>query len=128
MSDTDTAPSDRSDHRLTALLYLLHLLGAMTGLTAVAGVAINYAKRASVADSLYASHFDWQIRTFWWAFGVTLAGAALIGLAETLARPLLGAAGALVILVTVVWFVYRQLKGYMWLTAGEPVRRRRGSG
>lgn len=128
MSDTETAPGDHGDHRLTALLYLLHLLGAMTGLTAVVGVAINYAKRGGVAGTRYASHFDWQIRTFWWALGVTLAGAVLIGLAETLARPLLGAAGALVILVTLAWFVYRQLKGYMWLTAGEPVRRRRDRG
>lgn len=121
MSDTARPGTDRRAHRLTALVYLLDLLGVMTGITALIGVSLNYLKRASVAGTVYASHFDWQIRTFWWALALTLAGGVLIGAAEAIPLPLLGIPGALVILLTLFWFVYRLLRGYMWLSASEPV-------
>ena len=126
MSENPSEPGKPPGHRLTALIYLLDLLGAMTVVTAIAGVSLNYARREAVRDTMYASHFDWQIRTFWWALGSCAVGAALILVAEAGGGgPLFGAAGALIVLVALVWFVYRILKGYMWLTAGEPVRRRR---
>ena len=125
---TAGSSQDRGKHRLTAAVYLLELLGVMTGITAIIGVCINYARRSHVEGTIFASHFDWQIRTFWWAFGVVLAAGALVVAGETVPNPLLGALGAGAMLITLFWFVYRVLKGYMWLTAGEPVRSRRDRG
>jgi uncharacterized membrane protein len=121
MSDAARETADRGLHRLTSMLYLLHLLGVMTVLTAVVGVGINHARRERVAGTMFASHFTWQIRTFWWMVGFALGGGALILLGELLANPLLAAIGALAILLALFWYVYRVLKGYMWLTAGEAV-------
>ena len=128
MSEAATAPTDRGKHRLTALVYLLDLLGVMTVLTAIVGVSINYARRRTVEGTVFASHFDWQIRTFWWGLGAGAVGAALILVAEALGQPLAGAVGALVLLLALFWFVHRLLRGYMWLTAGEPVGGRKQGG
>lgn len=129
MSETTTQHGDKRGHRLTALIYLLDLLGVATfAVTAVVGVSLNYARRERVRDTIYASHFAWQIRSFWWAFGAAAVGGVLILVAEAGVMPQLGAPGALVILIALFWFVYRILKGYMWLTAGEPVRGRREQG
>lgn len=121
MSDAAREAPDRGLHRLTGMLYLLHLLGVMTVLTAVVAIAINHARRDRVSGTVFASHFAWQIRTFWWMAGFALGGGGLILLGELLPNPLLGAIGALALLLALVWYVYRVLKGYMWLTAGEAV-------
>ena len=124
MTETASAARDHGRHRLTAVVYLLDLLGAMTVATALVGLAINHARREHMRDTIYASHFDWQMRSVWWALGVSAGGGALIALAELIGMPALGAAGALVVLLTLFWYVYRILKGLMWLSADEPVRGR----
>ena len=121
MSDTAAPGPDRRARRLTAVIYLLDLLGVMTGVTALVGLALNHAKRSSVTDPVLISHFDWQIRTVWWMLAVSLAAALLIFVGETLPLPAMAAAGAALILLALFWFVYRLLRGYMWLSAGEPV-------
>ena len=35
-------------------------------LLAIIALIINYVKRSDVQGSIFASHFTWQIRTFWW--------------------------------------------------------------
>ena len=37
------------------------------GWPSLLGVILNYATRSSVAGTWLESHYDWQIRTFWWA-------------------------------------------------------------
>lgn len=126
MSETTMQQGDRREHRLTALNYLLHLLGLATfAVTAVVAVSVSHARRERLQGTIHAAHHDWQIRSFWGALGATAVGGALILVAETAALPLFGILGALVVLLGLFWFVYRILKGYMWLTAGEPVRGRR---
>lgn len=124
----ETPDPERRLHRLTAAVYLLDLLGVMTVITAIIGVSLNYARRSAVAGTRFASHFEWQIRSFWWAFGAGAVAGALILVAEAGGPRVLGALGAIVALLALFWFVYRILKGYMWLTAGEPVGGRRGQG
>jgi len=97
---------------ITQVVYALQALSFMFGLTAVVGLIINYVKRDDVAGTVYQSHFDWQIRTFWWGLLWSVLGFILI-----LALGL----GLLVLFVAWVWAVYRVVKGWLKLTEGKPV-------
>ncbi len=52
---------------LTLVLYILYIVAIFSaGILALVALIINYVKRNDVQGSIYASHFTWQIRTFWW--------------------------------------------------------------
>jgi uncharacterized membrane protein len=110
------APAVREDsvpRRLTAIVYALQLAGYFTVVSPLGGIVINYLKRDAVAGTWLESHFDWQIRTFW----ITLAG--LIAGALTL----LLFVGWFVIGITLMWFLYRGIKGWIDLSEGKPILR-----
>ena len=98
--------------RLAATVYLCQVLTFMlAGLPLLVGVAINFMKQEQVRGTWLESHFDWQIKTTW----VALAGFAVAGV--TFAMGI----GIFVLLVTVVWMVYRITIGWYALTDGKPI-------
>ncbi len=83
---------------LTATVYLCQALTFMlAGLPLLLGVAINMYKHDEVQGTWLESHFEWQIKTAW----VVIAGFALSGLTFEFG------VGFLILMVTVIWFVYR---------------------
>ena len=97
---------------ITQVVYGLQALSFAFGLTALIGLILNYIKREDVAGTLYQSHFDWQIRTFWWGLLWSVLGFLLMfafGL------------GLIVLLVAWVWAIYRVVKGWLRLTENQPV-------
>ncbi len=107
-----TAEQLASLKTLTMVVYALQVLSVFVGITAIVGVIINYVKREDAAGTLYASHFDWQIRTFWWGLVWTIVGFVLLfafGL------------GLLVWFVAGIWALYRVIKGFIKLNDNQPV-------
>ena len=107
-----TAEQLASLKTLTMVVYALQVLSVFVGITAIVGVIINYVKREDVAGTLYESHFDWQIRTFWWGLLWTAVGFILLfafGL------------GLLVWFVAGIWALYRVVKGFLKLNDNQPV-------
>ena len=51
---------------MALVAYVLHLVGAVAGLTSIVGLIINYVKRDGY-DEVFDSHHAWMIRSFWWA-------------------------------------------------------------
>ena len=96
---------------VTLVVYALQALSFIFGLTAVVGLIVNYIKREDVRGTVYESHFDWQIRTFWW--GLLWAAVGFV-----LALVLVGFA---VLFVAWIWMIYRVIKGWLKLTEGKPV-------
>jgi uncharacterized membrane protein len=97
---------------VTMAVYALQALSFFFFLPAVVALIINYVKRDDARGTVYESHFDWQIRTFWWGLLWTLVGTVLIfalGL------------GLLVLAVVYVWVIYRIVKGFLKLTEARPV-------
>ena len=97
---------------ITQVVYGLQALSFAFGVTALIGLVINYIKREDAAGTLYQSHFDWQIRTFWWGLVWGVLGFILMfafGL------------GLIVLFVAWVWAIYRVVKGWLKLTEGKPV-------
>jgi uncharacterized membrane protein len=109
--------------RLTHVIYGLHALSVLIGLTSAAtivgsfvfglpsifAVILNYIKRGDVRGTWLDSHFSWQIRTFWYA----LLWCAVIGV---LMISIIGIPFALLGLVVVgVWVIYRIARGWLAL-------------
>ena len=97
---------------ITTVVYALQALSFAFGVTALVGLIINYVKRDDVAGTIYESHFNWQIRTFWWGLLWGVLGSILIfafGL------------GLVVLFVAWIWAIYRVVKGWLKLNDGKPV-------
>ena len=93
--------------------YALFGLGFITsGLFAfapIAAVMIIYIKRPDAAGTYYAAHFDWLISTFLW-------GLLWMFVSYLLVFILIGWLG---IVATVLWVLYRLIKGLLALLDGK---------
>lgn len=102
--------------RLTRAVYILHSLACMVGFTAVAGVIINYLTADQVQKTYLQSHYHWQIQTFWW----TCAG-LFIGLLGWFLWPAASLLCVAVLVVTLLWFIHRTVKGWLFLRAKQRI-------
>jgi uncharacterized membrane protein len=103
---------ETSLRRVAAIVYGLQVASIFLGVTLFAGVLINYLKLREAEGTWIASHFRWQMRTFW---------LTLLGLAVGLATAVL-LVGIVVLMGTGGWMLYRALKGWLELADGRPVR------
>ena len=97
--------------KLATICYALYAVSCIVGVTAVAAIIINYLKRDEVSGTWVASHFEWQIKTFWYG----LAGAAVswVLMFILIGFPLM--------LAVAVWVIYRVVKGWLALNDRKPV-------
>lgn len=99
--------------------YLLHIAGLLlsAGLLSVVALIVNYVKRDDARGTIYESHMNWMIRTFWW----TLFWLVIIAIpAALLTLVTFGLLGFL-FLVPGIWYLYRMIKGLLWLNQGRPM-------
>jgi len=114
---------------ITHLIYGLHAFSVLIGLTSAAtvvgafvfglpsivAVILNYAKRGDVRGTMLASHFRWQIRTFWYAllWVLVAVGFLLTIIGIPLAFAVFSGAG--------IWVIYRVARGWIALNDGRPM-------
>ena len=117
MADTETRDVTNgarapmiSDYGLALIVYILYLVGFLTGVSAVVGLIIA-TMQIERADPVSRSHFRFQIRTFWIGLLFVAAGAITLYIGI----------GALILLWWVAWTAIRCVKGLLLLNAGEPV-------
>jgi uncharacterized membrane protein len=120
MSETDrqhpagaTAPQPPviSNYGLVLAVYILYLVGFLTGITVLVGVVIAYLQRERT-DRVSQSHFQFQITTFW--IGLVYFFLGLLTLHFAI--------GVLILLWWLVWTVIRCVKGLLALNLGVPIR------
>ncbi len=95
--------------KVTMAVYALQAASFVLGVTLIAAVILNYIKKEDVQGTWLASHFRWQIRTFWFSL---LCGA--IG-----AVTLLAGIGFVILGITTIRFIYRIVKGWLRLSEGK---------
>ncbi|HKK33771.1 MAG TPA: hypothetical protein VJ934_09490 [Desulfomicrobiaceae bacterium] len=107
------ATADRRDtlRRLAFLVYGLQGLSFLFGITSIIGVVIAYLNRRDAQDRVIRSHFDWQIRTFWFS----LLWGLLCSLTFYLGIGMIGGG------ILTVWFIYRVVRGWMALREETPM-------
>ncbi|MFT4021032.1 MAG: hypothetical protein QM666_05875 [Acinetobacter sp.] len=128
MTDNMTNESKKS---LTLVLYILYICAIFTGgILAIIALILNYIKRSDMQGTIYASHFTWQIRTFWWyLIWNILAFLPFIFLFFTGDRPDVFAGVALsttafffiVIGLAWIWNLYRAIRGLLALNENRPM-------
>ncbi len=116
--------------------YLLYVLSYFTaGLLWIVPIVMNYAKRHDAHNTWLATHFDWQIKTFWYSivlfaigiimivFAVGGLGVSVVAESDNLAigSILLTGLGLLIIAFTFIWHLYRIVRGWIALTDKRPV-------
>ncbi|MCX7157496.1 MAG: hypothetical protein NTW45_13770 [Rhodocyclales bacterium] len=104
-------------------MYGLHALSAASGILSSAtiigafvfgwpsiiAVIVNYVTRDRVHDTWLATHWRWQLRSFWFA-------ALWLLVAGLLALTLIGIPAAFMVIVgTGLWVLYRVIRGWMAL-------------
>ena len=110
---------------LTHIIYGLHAFAIVTGiigsativgsflgsLPSILAVILNYARRSETRGTWLESHFNWQIRTFWfallWVLIAVLLALTLIGLPLTI----------FILVGLTLWVIYRIGRG--WLTLND---------
>lgn len=115
--------------RLTHVIYALHAVAVLVGVTSAATVAggfvfglpslvavvLNYFKRSDVSGTWLESHFRWQIRTFWF----TLLWLAIYGL---LVITIVGIPIAWILIAVLgLWVAYRVIRGWHALSGSKPI-------
>lgn len=112
-SSVARTPQELSGLKTVAMaVYILQALSFFWGLPAIVAIVIDYVKRDDARGTVYESHIEWQISTFWWGLLWTLLGMAsmwVFGL------------GMIVLAVAYIWMIYRVVKGFLKLTEGRPV-------
>src|SRR5438034_10564883 len=103
---------------LTGILGAATVVGAfLTGWPSIIAVILNYVKRREARGTWLASHFRWQIRTFWFGMlWVALCGlfvVATLGVGLLIAWLPLGVVG--------LWFIYRIASGWLRLIDHRPM-------
>ncbi|MDH3599928.1 MAG: hypothetical protein OEU26_09865 [Candidatus Tectomicrobia bacterium] len=92
------------------------VIGSFVGsLPSILAVLLNYAKRGDARGTWAASHYRWQIRTFWFALLWALVGWALV-------FTLVGVVVGVPILITLtLWLIYRIGRGWLRLRDRRPM-------
>jgi uncharacterized membrane protein len=117
--------------RLAYAIYALHAFSLVTGIVGAAtvvgafltgwpsiiAVILNYAKRSEVRGTWLESHFQWQIRTFW--FGLLWVALCALFIVATLGIGLLIA--WLPLTLVGLWFIYRIARGWLRLNSHRPM-------
>ena len=100
-----------SNSQLALIVYILYLAGYLTGgLTSVIGVIVAHVQVGN-ADPLLASHYRFQIRTFWIGLLYIVVGCILVWVLI----------GFLVLLWWFVWSLVRNIKGILALNENRPI-------
>lgn len=104
-NDTDSLKT------ITTIVYALQAVSFFIGITFIAAVILNYVKKEDVQGTWLASHFRWQIRTFW--FGLLWSIIGFISLIIIV--------GYFILIANAIWIVYRIIKGWLRLSEGKPM-------
>ncbi|WIO74171.1 hypothetical protein QP938_12855 [Porticoccaceae bacterium LTM1] len=108
MNEQTQMLDEEQARNLTLAVYILQAAGFFVGgITWVAGVIINHIKQDSVQGTWYASHFRWQMRTFWFAL-------LWLAVATPLIFVMIGFLGYAAVCI---WVIYRIIRG--WLNFNE---------
>lgn len=106
------AAVETSLQRLAMIVYVLQAASFFSGsLTLFAGIIINYVRREDVQGLWIESHFQWQIRTFWFTLLWTIIGAVTT----------LFLIGWVILLAVSLWLIYRVVKGWVYLSERRPL-------
>lgn len=104
-------PAIASAKRSATIVYALQAAAFLLAVTFIAAAVVNFVKKGDVENTWIASHFRWQIRTFWFGSLWFLLGGITV---------IMGI-GYVILMGTAVWIIYRIAKGWLALMDNKPM-------
>lgn len=114
MSDYRTTDSATTQRNWSFAVYVLYLLGGVTGFTPLIGVIMAHIK-VNEAEPVWRSHFAFQIRTFWWSVLAVVVGVVMC--VTVILLPF----GLILFFVVGIWSVARCVVGLIKTAGSEPI-------
>lgn len=113
MDQPHAAPAGGSSDEKTMplVIYVLHLLGFLTAISALVGLVLAYVYRSEAAPWVQ-SHLDNAITIFW----VGLLSAIVLGIIAVVTLGI----GSILYIGWAVWIIVRCVKGIVRLNEGKP--------
>ncbi len=114
--DSEFRPNNQyneSFKNYTLITYLAYIIGAVfsMGMLTFVGVIMAYVKRSDMEGTLYHTHMQFLIRTFWFS---------LLGLVIGVITMFI-LVGFLIFFLVSIWFIYRVIFGLVRLMDNRPV-------
>ena len=120
--------------RTLNIVYALHAIGLalgafgaatvvgsfLFGWPSIIAVIVSYIYRGDARGTWLESHFDWAIRTFWWALAIAVV-VALISAPLVLLFGLGLATWFIGLALLGVWAIYRIARGWLRLSSRQPM-------
>jgi uncharacterized membrane protein len=112
--------------QLTLFVYVMHAVASATFVTFFVAIFVNNTRREKVAGTIYESHFEWQIKTFWYclvyfSLGVGLLVWAFIRFTNGGTAWGMVMLGLLLLLFNLCWHLYRIIRGLMRWSDRQPM-------
>jgi uncharacterized membrane protein len=113
--------------QLTLFVYVMHAVTSVTLVTFFVAIFVNYSRRHRVAGTIYESHFDWQISTFWYSLLYFVLGIVLLawGIVSAWGPGHSGTGkivlGVLLLLFNIGWHLYRVVRGLIHWSDRQPL-------
>lgn len=123
MAGTAVATPDQTLRKITLIDYCLHIASPIFSamLLSLLAVGINYVKKPDAIGSVYESHMDYMIRTFWWT-ALWLVVAAVFGsLFGVLTLGLGFVFFGFIMLIPIIWYLYRNIRGLLRAIDARPI-------
>lgn len=92
------------------LIYILYLISIAVGVTGIVGVVMAYVNKDGAPDWLK-THYQFQIRTFWISLLYFIVSCILC----------LIVIGFVLLVISLVWFIIRCVKGLKALDLKQPI-------
>ncbi|GEM_PF-901029 len=111
MDSARSTIGESEDRTISIAVYVLYLaVGITGGISALAGIVLAYVKKDTV-DPVLASHFQFQIRTFWIGLATMIVGLVLTIILI----------GVPILIALAVWWLLRNVVGLIRLLEGKPI-------
>ncbi len=115
MSDVQQVKDQDSNRILAIVAYVLFLIGWPTlHLATIGGVILAYIQRGDVRGTIWESHYEAIINTFWVSLALGVAGViaciTIVGLVV----------GVPLLVGLVIWFLYRSIRGLVHAIDSKP--------
>ena len=104
--------------RICLLDYSLHIGGLLlsAGVFSVVALFLNYLKRSEAHDTIFESHMNWMIATFWW----TIFWVSILFIPTLLVALFTVGLLAWLFVLPALWFFYRMVRGLLRLLDNLP--------
>ena len=114
-----TPNEEQGLRKVTLLDYGLHIASPLVSmmLLSVIALILNYVKRDDARGTVWESHMNWMIRTFWWTLFWIIVSFVPALVLTALSFGLL----SFLFVIPILWYLYRMIRGLLSALDGRPM-------